>query len=56
MHDPVPQVDFVDCGDSALVFSTRFRIASPDDWLTAPTEFRFRIDEEFKKNGIGVTF
>ena len=56
LNDPAPRVDFMDFGDSALVFRTRFWIASPDDWLTAPTEFRFRIDEEFKKNGIEIAF
>jgi len=56
MNDPAPRVDFIDFGDSALIFRVRFWIASPDFWLTAPTELRFRIDEEFKKNGIEIAF
>ncbi len=56
LDDPAPRVDFSDFGDSALIFRVRFWIASPDFWLTAPTELRFRIDEEFKKNGIEIAF
>ena len=56
LEDPAPRVDFMDFGDSALVFRVRFWIASPDFWLTAPTEVRFRIDEEFKKHGIEIAF
>jgi potassium efflux system protein len=56
MEDPAPRVDFMDFGDSALIFRIRFWITSPDYWLTAPTELRFRIDEEFKKNGIEIAF
>jgi potassium efflux system protein len=56
LDDPAPRVDFMDFGDSALIFRVRFWIASPDFWLTAPTELRFRIDEEFKKNGIEIAF
>ncbi|MBW1673850.1 MAG: mechanosensitive ion channel [Deltaproteobacteria bacterium] len=56
MDDPAPRVDFRDFADSALIFRVRFWISSPDYWLTAPTELRFRIDEEFKKNGIEIAF
>lgn len=56
MDDPAPRVDFSDFADSALIFRVRFWITSPDFWLTAPTELRFRIDEEFKKNGIEIAF
>jgi potassium efflux system protein len=56
MDDPAPRVDFMDFGSSALIFRVRFWITSPDYWLTAPTELRFRIDEEFKKNGIEIAF
>jgi small-conductance mechanosensitive channel len=56
MDDPAPRVDFTDFGDSALVFRVRFWIASPEFWLNAPTELRFRIDEEFKKNNIEIAF
>jgi potassium efflux system protein len=56
LADPAPWVDFMDFGDSALIFRIRFWISSPDYWLTAPTEFRFRIDEEFKKHGIEIAF
>ena len=56
LDDPAPRVDFMDFGDSALIFRVRFWIDSPDFWLTAPTELRFRIDEEFKKNGIEIAF
>lgn len=56
LGDPTPQVDFMDFGDSALIFRIRFWISSPDYWLTAPTELRFRIDEEFKKHGIEIAF
>lgn len=56
LADPAPRVDFMDFGDSALIFRVRFWIASPDFWLTAPTELRFRIDEEFKKHGIEIAF
>lgn len=56
MDDPAPRVDFMDFGDSALIFRVRFWITSPEFWLTAPTELRFRIDEEFKKNGIEIAF
>ncbi|MBW2003448.1 MAG: mechanosensitive ion channel [Deltaproteobacteria bacterium] len=56
MNDPAPRVDFRDFADSALIFRIRFWISSPDFWLTAPTELRFRIDEEFKKNGIEIAF
>ena len=56
MDDPAPRVDFTDFGDSALIFRVRFWISSPEYWLTAPTELRFRIDEEFKKHGIEIAF
>jgi len=56
MNDPAPRVDFTDFGDSALIFRTRFWITSPEFWLGAPTELRFRIDEEFKKSGIEIAF
>jgi len=56
MNDPAPRVDFTDFGDSALIFRVRFWIPSPEFWLGAPTELRFRIDEEFKKNGIEIAF
>jgi len=56
MNDPAPRVDFIDFGDSALIFRVRFWISSPEFWLGAPTELRFRIDEEFKKNGIEIAF
>ena len=56
MDDPAPRVDFRDFADSALIFRVRFWITSPDYWLTAPTELRFRIDEEFKKNGVEIAF
>jgi len=56
MDDPAPRVDFMDFGDSALIFRVRFWIGSPDFWLAAPTELRFRIDEEFKKHGIEIAF
>ena len=56
MDDPAPWVDFRDFGDSALIFRVRFWISSPNYWLTAPTEFRFRIDEEFRKHGIEIAF
>ena len=56
LGDPDPRVDFMDFGDSALIFRIRFWVSSPDYWLTAPTELRFRIDEEFKKHGIEIAF
>jgi potassium efflux system protein len=56
LQDPAPRVDFMDFGDSALKFRIRFWISSPDYWLSAPTEFRFRIDEQFKKHGIEIAF
>jgi small-conductance mechanosensitive channel len=56
MDDPAPRVDFSDFADSALIFRIRFWINSPEFWLTAPTELRFRIDEEFKKHGIEIAF
>ena len=56
MDDPGPRVDFSDFADSALIFRVRFWITSPNFWLTAPTELRFRIDEEFKKHGIEIAF
>jgi len=56
MDDPAPRVDFMDFGNSALIFRIRFWITSPEFWLTAPTELRFKIDEEFKKNGIEIAF
>ena len=56
MDEPSPRVDFIDFGESALMFRIRFWISSPDFWLTAPTELRFRIDEEFKKNDIVIAF
>jgi len=56
LGDPAPRVDFMDFGNSALIFRIRFWISSPDHWLTAPTEFRFRIDEEFKKHDIEIAF
>jgi potassium efflux system protein len=56
IEDPAPRVDFMDFGNSALIFRIRFWISSPDYWLTAPTEFRFRIDEEFRKYGIEIAF
>ena len=56
MDDPAPRVDFMDFGNSALIFRIRFWITSPDYWLTAPTELRFKIDEEFKKNNIEIAF
>lgn len=56
MNDPAPRVDFRDFADSALIFRVRFWITSPEFWLAAPTELRFKIDEEFKKNGIEIAF
>ena len=56
LGEPAPWVDFMDFGDSALIFRIRFWISSPDYWLTAPTEFRFRIDEQFRKHGIEIAF
>jgi small-conductance mechanosensitive channel len=56
MDDPAPMVDFMEFGDSALIFRVRFWIRSPDFWLTAPTQFRFRIDEQFRKHGIEIAF
>jgi potassium efflux system protein len=56
LGDPAPWVDFMDFGNSALIFRIRFWISSPDHWLTAPTQFRFRIDEEFRKHGIEIAF
>ena len=56
LGDPAPRVDFMDFGDSALIFRIRFWVSSPDYWLTAPTGLRFRIDEEFKKHGIEIAF
>jgi len=56
MDNPAPRVDFTDFADSALIFRVRFWIASPEFWLNAPTELRFRIDDEFKKNGIEIAF
>jgi potassium efflux system protein len=56
LGDPAPRVDFMNFGDSALAFRIRFWISSPDYWLTAPTEFRFRIDEEFRKHGVEIAF
>jgi potassium efflux system protein len=56
LKDPAPRVDFMDFGDSALIFRVRFWIGSPDFWLSAPTELRFRIDEQFKKHGIEIAF
>ena len=56
MDDPTPRVDFMDFGNSALIFRVRFWITSPEFWLTAPTELRFKIDEEFKKNNIEIAF
>jgi potassium-dependent mechanosensitive channel len=56
LGDPAPWVEFMDFGDSALIFRIRFWISSPNHWLTVPTEFRFRIDEEFKKHGIEIAF
>lgn len=56
LKDPAPRVDFSDFGDSALIFTIRFWIPSTSVWLSAPTEFRFKIDEEFKKNNIEIAF
>ena len=56
MNEPAPSVEFRDFGDSALIFRIRFWISSPEFWLAAPTEVRFNIDEEFKKNGIEIAF
>jgi potassium efflux system protein len=56
LNDPAPRVDFTEFGDSALIFRVRFWIPSPEFWLSAPTELRFRIDEEFKKSDIEIAF
>ncbi len=56
LDNPAPRVDFIDFGNSALIFRTRFWIPSPKYWLSAPTEVRFKIDEEFKKKGIEIAF
>ncbi|MBN1277397.1 MAG: mechanosensitive ion channel [Deltaproteobacteria bacterium] len=56
LNEPAPRVDFTDFGDSALIFTIRFWIPSPDFWLSIPTELRFRIDEEFRKNNIEIAF
>ena len=56
MNDPAPRVDFTDFADSALIFRIRFWITSPEFWVAAPTELRFKIDEEFKKNSIEIAF
>ena len=56
MNDPEPTVNFLDFGDSALIFRVRFWIPSTQYWLSTPTDVRFKIDEEFKKNNIEIAF
>ncbi len=52
---PVPNVLFTDFGDSALNF--RLRIwTDVDNMLEVETDVRFRIDREFRKKNIEISF
>lgn len=56
LKDPSPFVQFDDFGDSALVFSLNFFI---EDGFRVPrmrSEMRYKIDEQFRKNGITIPF
>ena len=58
LKDPEPIVLFMDFADSALMFSCYFWLESVDtlNALTIESEMRFKIDEEFKKAGITISF
>ena len=56
LKDPEPFVQFDDFGDSALVFSLNFFI---EDGFRVPrmrSEMRYRIDDEFRNNGVTIPF
>ncbi|MEZ2414911.1 mechanosensitive ion channel family protein [Muriicola sp. E247] len=56
LRDPPPFVQFDDFGDSALVFSLNFFI---EDGFRVPrmrSEMRYKIDDQFRKNGVTIPF
>ncbi|MGB3774580.1 MAG: mechanosensitive ion channel domain-containing protein [Leeuwenhoekiella sp.] len=56
LKSPVPFVLFEDFGDSALLFGIYFFIHDSFVDPRIKSEMRFKIDQEFRKNGITIPF
>jgi len=56
LKSPEPFVMFEDFGDSALIFSLNFFIANSFGVPKLRSEMRYKIDAEFRKNGITIPF
>ncbi|HEA28460.1 MAG TPA: mechanosensitive ion channel [Leeuwenhoekiella sp.] len=56
LKSPIPFVLFEDFGDSALLFGVYFFIQDSFVDPRIKSEMRFKIDEEFRKNGISIPF
>nr|WP_320015944.1 mechanosensitive ion channel domain-containing protein [uncultured Desulfobacter sp.] len=52
---PVPDVVFMDFGDSALIFVLRLW-TDVDHMLAVDTDVRFKIDKKFRENNIEISF
>ncbi len=53
---PSPVVDFLDFGDSALLFRLRFFLNDMDYVLSTSSRMRFEILERFRQEGIEIPF
>ena len=53
---PSPVVDFLDFGDSALMFRLRFFLNDMDYVLSTSSRMRFEILERFRQEGIEIPF
>jgi small-conductance mechanosensitive channel len=56
LKNPVPFVMFEDFGDSALIFSLNFFIANSFGVPKMRSEMRYKIDAQFRQNGITIPF
>ncbi|TWI75650.1 small-conductance mechanosensitive channel [Desulfobotulus alkaliphilus] len=52
---PQPDVHFLDFGDSALIFRLRFW-STIDNFRAVETQIRFKITDDFRKEGIEIPF
>lgn len=56
-QDPIPMVFFENFGDSSLMFKLEFWCDTREaNMALVRSEIRFKIDEQFKKNGIEMAF
>jgi small-conductance mechanosensitive channel len=56
LKSPEAFVQFDDFGDSALIFSLNFFISNSFGVPKMRSEMRYKIDDEFRKNGITIPF